>query len=101
MSERKYYPMPNIKNKDLLLIGVPLRELNYPPLSLALLKSVLFNADYDVSIADANLDFYKHCGSKQDRWLAKTFYINNLQPRAYKEIDESEFGQWVRPYLKN
>lgn len=93
--------MEKDSNKDLLLIGVPLRELNYPPLSLALLKSILFNANYDVAIADANLDFYKYCGSTQDRWLAKTFYINNLQPRACSEIDESEFGQWVRPYLKN
>ena len=57
--------MEKDSNKDLLLIGVPLRELNYPPLSLALLKSILFNANYDVAIADANL----HSGSV-------TFYLD-------------------------
>jgi len=86
--------------KDLLLIGVPLRDLNYPPLGLALLKGILHNHGYDVSIADANLDYYKHTGSTEVDILSKTFYLHNKQPITLEELKNSEFGQWIRPYLK-
>ena len=89
-----------MKNKDFLLIGMPMRELNYPPMALALLKSVLHNQGYDVAVADANLEYFKHCGRDDPKNLVNTFHLQNTVPVTIKEIDESDFGIWSRKYLK-
>ena len=88
------------KNKDFLLIGMPMRELNYPPMALALLKSVLHNQGYDVAVADANLEYFKHCGRDDPKNLVNTFHLQNTVPVTIKEIDASDFGIWSRKYLK-
>lgn len=88
------------KNKDFLLIGMPMRELNYPPMGLALLKSVLHNQGYDVAIADANLEYFKHCGRDDSTNLTNTFHLQNTIPITMQEIDESDFGIWSRNYIK-
>ena len=86
--------------KDLLLIAVPLRHLDYPPMSLALLKSILHRNGYDVALADANLDYWKHCGGTEAEFIKNTIGIQNMQARTFEQIDQSDFGKWTRNYLK-
>ena len=82
---------------DLLLISAPLREMNYPPMALALLKSVLHKEGFRVAVSDAQLAYHKHCGGDPDTFLNNTTEIQNMQARTLAEVEASDFTRWCRP----
>ena len=84
---------------DLLMIAVPLREITYPPMSLPLLKSILHENGYRVSLSDANLEYWKHCkGGK--KFLDNTINLQNMQACSMAQLESSDFGKWTRKYIK-
>tara|TARA_Y100001972_G_scaffold26070_1_gene31848 strand:+ start:722 stop:2290 length:1569 start_codon:yes stop_codon:yes gene_type:complete len=86
---------------DLLLISAPLREMNYPPMALALLKSILHKEGYRVAVSDAQLAYHRHCGGDPDTFLYRSAKIQNIQARTREEVEASDFTQWCRPYIKD
>ena len=58
---------------DLLLVTAPVRPLSYPPMSLALLKSVVENKGFTCKTIDYNQQYYAECGYDQDTHHTKTF----------------------------
>lgn len=85
---------------DLLLISAPLREMNYPPMALALLKSILHKEGYRVAVSDAQLAYHRHCGGDPDTFLYRSAKIQNIQARTREEVESSDFTQWCRPYIR-
>ena len=86
--------------RDLLLIGVPLRQMNYPPMALALLKSILHRNGYDVGLSDANLEYFRHCGGTMQDYNFNTVDLQNRRAFTWRQVEESHFGQWCRQYVK-
>ena len=83
---------------DLLLIAVPLREINYPPMSLPLLKSICHERGYKVALSDANLEYWKDCKNEK-AFLQNTINIQNIKPVTMEELENSHFGKWTRDYV--
>jgi len=86
---------------DLLLISAPLREMDYPPMALALLKSILHKEGFRVAVSDAQLAYYRHCGGDQKTFLHNTTEIQNIQARTRAEVEASDFTRWCRPYIRD
>jgi hypothetical protein len=74
--------------------------MEYPPMALALLKSILHTNGYDVALSDASLEYWKHCGGTNNEFLLRTMPIQNTVARTMEEIDASDFGVWTRAYVK-
>ena len=89
------------KSADLLLISAPLREMNYPPMALALLKSILHKEGFRVAVSDAQLAYHRHCGGDPDTFLYRSAEIQNIQARTLAEVEASDFTRWCRPYIKD
>lgn len=86
---------------DLLLIAVPPRNLTYPPMALPLLKSILHRAGHSVALSDANLEYYKHCGARDEsEFLRETIAMQNSESRTWQQLDDSDFGQWIRRHVQ-
>lgn len=73
--------------------------MDYPPMALALLKSILHRNGYDVALSDAGLEYWKHCGGTNEEFMRRTLPIQNTQARTFEELDKSEFGKWTREYV--
>ena len=80
---------------DLLLVTAPVRPLSYPPMSLALLKSVVENKGFTCKTIDYNQQYYAECGFDQDTHHTKTKKWDNHLPVSYREVADSECGQWI------
>ena len=89
------------KSADLLLISAPLREMYYPPMALALLKSILHKEGFRVAVSDAQLAYHRHCGGDPDTFLYRSAEIQNIQARTLAEVEASDFTRWCRPYIKD
>jgi len=98
-----YYSMEQSHDTaaDLLLISAPLREMDYPPMALALLKSILHREGFRVAVSDAQLAYYRHCGGDQRKFLHNTTEIQNIQARTLAEVEDSDFTRWCRPYIRD
>jgi len=74
----------NTMAKDLLLISAPLRPMEYPPMALALLKSILHTNGYDVALSDASLEYWKHCGGTSNEFLLRTMPYRTPWPGPWR-----------------
>jgi radical SAM superfamily enzyme YgiQ (UPF0313 family) len=74
--------------------------MEYPPMALALLKSILHRNGYDVALSDAGLEYWKHCGGTNSEFMLRSMGIQNLSARSMEDIDASDFGVWTRAYVK-
>ncbi len=85
---------------DLLLIAVPPRWITYPPMALPLLKSILHRAGHTVALSDANIEYYKHSGARDNSdYIRKTIAMQDSESRTWEDMDGSEFGKWIRKYV--
>ena len=86
---------------DLLLIAVPMRNLSYPPMALPLLKSILHSHGHTVALNDAHLEYYKHCGARDDsEFLRQTLPMQNAEAKSWQQLEDSDFGKWIRGYTQ-
>lgn len=90
----------NKSSTDFLLITAPLRALNFPPMALALLKSIVQNAGHTCKTIDYNQRYYrKGCNKDMSVFEENTFIFENLNPVSYQELLDSHAGKWIKQKL--
>jgi hypothetical protein len=62
--------------------------MEYPPMALALLKSILHRNGYDVALSDAGLEYWKHCGGTNSEFMLRSMDLQNLSAKSMEDIDQ-------------
>jgi len=81
---------------DFLLITGPIRDLTFPPMALAQLKSISEAAGFSCRTRDYNQKYFREqCNKNKDIFYDNTKIFGNILPIPYDEIASSSCGQWL------
>lgn len=81
---------------DFLLITGPVRDLTFPPMALAQLKSISESAGFTCKTIDYNQKyFYKQCKKDKNLFYEHTKMFRNTLPITQQTVMSSECGQWI------
>lgn len=95
--------MSYTKPLDMLIVALPVLDLQYPPAGPAILKGCLQNAGYTAQTLDFNMDLLRLCGSKE-RFYQVQYNFENVSTDvldskdpviAFFDKDHDLIRQWV------
>ena len=91
------------KKLDMLIVAVPVLDLQYPPSSPAVIKACVKSAGYSAHTLDLNLLLKDICGSKE-KFLQVQYNFENVNPTvvdttntidAFFDNDKNIINQWL------
>jgi len=97
------------KKLDMLIVAVPVLDLQYPPSSPAVIKACVKSAGYTAKTEDYNILLRDICSSI-DKFYAVQYNFENVSPQMYDTTDSVEFffdkdrdiiKQWVDTCIEN
>jgi len=85
---------------DFLLITGPIRDLTFPPMALAQLKSISESAGFACRTIDYNQKYFsEQCNKNKEIFYDNTKMFGNTLPIPYEDIISSNCGQWLEKQI--
>ena len=85
---------------DFLLITGPIRDLTFPPMALAQLKSISESAGFACRTIDYNQKYFsEQCNKNKEIFYDNTKMFGNTLPIPYEDIVSSNCGQWLEKQI--